>query len=426
MDESRDLRSRQPACLLLMAKRVKMEPKCTSIRDFFKANVSGSPPSTPVAEKRSVAPPSTSVPQKKQRAAARATVAEPAAKPAAKPAAAKALPVTAEAAPPAVHALQVAAADAEAAQICPIERRRLWMEYLRTRQVAKSGGREKKSDGLRSEKCPESLMGRVERDPNAWFKIWLRCGKSWGQVQVEEIKTQQTSVDEQLEEEWIWGFDLDKRMPKCAATVLKKSLRDTEAWRIYPGCEHITDAKERESVEQFHLETVNKSVASSSAQSSSSRRFKGDAGALPEDALREMATSSSAQEAIEDIPKTPEQIAEEARVKQQRKADMRQKAQEPKNVVKTWLNSLPKDIKDAKQALNELTKTTVVPSSACDEYKKKFTDHIQALEALRSDLEDSQAHGTEASVDLKGARAAVISLKADAKLWADVQALYAP
>ena len=72
------------------------------------------------------------------------------------------------------------------------------MQYLRSRQAAKAGGRVAKGSTIRTEKVPAELKDKVEMDPNKWFNIWLKCGRSWGKVLITESKLERSTGYEML------------------------------------------------------------------------------------------------------------------------------------------------------------------------------------------------------------------------------------
>ena len=214
-------------------------------------------------------------------------------------------------------------------------------------------------------------------------------------------------------------------MPPETAKALKKALRGTAAHRAYPGAESASE-KDMVHLEQFNLLLSDTSLQQHKQDSSQVRTLNVDGNTAPaqmvagNDSPHEEGSSTAPKE----VNMTPEEIAEEARKKEMKKQLQQEKASQPVNAVKTWLHSLPKELKDAKLSKKETDDANNVPAEQRQEYKTKFEEHEEALKTLRVELEDAQASKTEDKVDLKAARVAIVRLKNDIKAWAQVKTLY--
>ena len=63
------------------------------------------------------------------------------------------------------------------------ERRRLWMQFLRSRTLTKSGANHDK-------KCPDEIREQICNGNNSvkehYFNVWLRCNSDWGKASLFE------------------------------------------------------------------------------------------------------------------------------------------------------------------------------------------------------------------------------------------------
>ena len=89
------------------------------------------------------------------------------------------------------------------------------MQYLRSRQPNKSGGRARVRDS--SNMVPSELAEVVEQNPNHYFSLWLNSARDWAKEQFKEKQKQQWSEEMAQDKEWLWGWEIDETFSKKAA-----------------------------------------------------------------------------------------------------------------------------------------------------------------------------------------------------------------
>ena len=333
-----------------------------------------------------------------------------------------AAPPPAKAAPSPKLAAAVAAADADAGmQSLDVgERRNLWMRYLRTRQVGKAGGREKKKQNPNADQVPEQFREAVEADPKKWFSIWVKKG-NWKNVVFEEKQEESSHNNTETEAVWIWDFELERDYPNAAA--LRRALRGGPCHRQYPGTEGEDDA-----LAQWNIIDKDRTVMGTKSSSSRTRTATGDQSSM--DAATMTALNQSFPGELEqkrDNEKTPEEIAAEAEAAEARKNALALKKLEPDFQAKAYLRSLPKDIETARKILAEINSKSIMPSeykSQLARVKQSFDEHVATLVGHRSRLEEMQGTGAYEKMSLPQIKLAVIQMQHDTKAWKETKELF--
>ena len=329
--------------------------------------------------------------------------------------------------------MQTAEADINSVNdLDPETRRKLWMQYLRSRQEGKAGGRTAKGGSQRSDKLPSELKDRVEANPNAYFELWVKSGRSWGEVVFKERQKTEWSQNSAGEKIWLWTKEVEDKLGK-------KKLRSTCVWlsRARRITESIRDAKqfmrrwatkEKRALEQWHILELDKTTATHASSGSRERDFTGNAEGMTAEEVNTLSdlSASVAEEGGGQAQKTPEEIAAEEEEKERKKQEAKAKALLPQNAVTSYLRNLPKDITVAKKASEEVDASANVPAEQKNEYKKVFNSHVTKLKEFRDNMEEIQAKQLykDCGVILKEAQIRVLKLHKDLKEWKEVKNVF--
>ena len=397
------------------------------------AKAPGAPPGKKTPAKP---PPSAEMPPPKKAKSAGGKSVLPDAKPPGAPPGAPAGQVV-EPPPPKVstsaqRAMQTAEADINSVNdLDPETHRKLWMQYLRSRQEGKAGGRTPKGGSQRSDKLPSELKDRVEANPNAYFELWVKSGRSWGEVVFKERQKTEWSQNSAGEKIWLWTKEVEDKLGKKTAEYVCLALEGTENYRIYPGCEAIHETlgkKEKRALEQWHILELDKTTATHASSGSRERDFTGNAEGMTAEEVNTLSdlSASVAEEGGGQAQKTPEEIAAEEEEKERKKQEAKAKALLPQNAVTSYLRNLPKDITAAKKASEEVDASANVPAEQKKEYKKVFNSQVNKLKECRDNMEETQAKQLykDCGVILKEAQIRVLKLHKDLKEWKEVKKVF--
>ena len=128
------------------------------------------------------------------------------------------MPLPAPALVPSVKTKAVAATTVEdLIAASGASRRTLWMRYLRTRQEDCRGATKRSPKAGAMEKMPPSMYAKVSGNMNYYFELWLQCGCSWGAVVATEKRHCETRHDQDVDFEWLYGFQLKDFVPEDIA-----------------------------------------------------------------------------------------------------------------------------------------------------------------------------------------------------------------
>ena len=267
-----------------------------------KGKVKGRAKATPAPPSKAVPPVALVVDPVSVMKVPKAKTPQPAATPTAEPPPAKSSSVVSA---NAMTAVTTAEADMAAGEVSAAERRKLWMQYLRTRQKDSCGGREKKSAQVRSEKVPDSLVEAVEANPNKYFDIWISSNRSWANVVYKEVRQQQDQDTAAVEELWLFRHEVVARHGP-AANALMNALKGTEFQRMYPGCQDSTNPE----LEQYRLETKNQVSKKLEDTKTRSRTLTANSSSMSTSQIADFEAQNSASQGDGAKPiQSPEEIA---------------------------------------------------------------------------------------------------------------------
>ena len=296
------------------------------------------------------------------------------------------------------------------------------MQYLRSRQKpVKSGPSTKSAPSLQ-------LSGKIALNPSKYFDAWLKNGKDWGAVEVEDRQSETSTLTVRDARNWMYAWKMDEMFGAELAEVLRASLRDTEDHSQHPQCEDprfdmynvVTNlgSSERERIcTNARSRTLRGELTQSNAPEAMMRALVDDAAVVDQ--------SDSGEDPPQTPVKTPQEIADEEVEKLCHKEKLEVEKQKPENVVRRWLASLPHEIQKLKTSKAKVI-ASVCPESTKQEYTEAFSKHIDALTAWRSTLEDAYAVNTFAFLDLNAARAAVATSTASISAWKNIVEIFEP
>ena len=76
------------------------------------------------------------------------------------------------------------------------------MQYLRTRQRDRAGGRVRQGQSSAAGSVPDELANSVEQNPDHYFGVWLNSGRDWGKVLFKEKQRQEWEEEVNQDKEW--------------------------------------------------------------------------------------------------------------------------------------------------------------------------------------------------------------------------------
>lgn len=317
-----------------------------------------------------------------------------------------------------------------------------YMRPLRSRQYDKAGGRPKKKiQGCATmEQVPPELRLNVEEGPSKWSKIFCKhgggTGGTWARVRAEESYREGDSKTEDTNFEMLVALEIKGRYqkgPKMGGELLQ-SLRGSSFELPHPQIQGAKLYKVMSTWKASHAQRQHSTrQRTATANVDAAALGKGgnktlvDAidGGFGQSQQGEQAAGAAGEVPKEEAPKSAQELAGEHEAKTKKKEEARLAALRPENVVKTWLNSLPKGIANARKKVHDISGATV-PEDTKQKYTSTFQQAIGDMTVCRSKFEEYSVTKQFGEVQLRNARACVIALDSDIVEREKVLALFGP
>ena len=323
------------------------------------------------------------------------------------------------------------------------ERKKNWAAFQRSLEPAEG------KRIARASKCPADLVAEImndngEKPPQYWFEKWLKYGRDWGRVQMEEriSKTQDYGKGAG------WGWVTEKQIEhhyRCPETAraISESLKAQGRSRPNP------DAPLCEVATQYWAQLKSTAEHNSNTSHLSSTSLRADAPSAHSELVgsridEQFKILNSANSSTPSAPEqsqsqlTPKQIAqrEERKKKAAEKAARLEREKMEKERVKdlpeskaaAWQKDLTKEIRKIADLIAEV-KASAVPSGLKKFYEDEMNRGTLNLETLKDNLQavadgTPVAGGAQAVVD--SAKSIVDGVHQTAKAWKASKKIHQP
>ena len=186
------------------------------------------------------------------------------------------------------------------------------------------------------------------------------------------------------------------------------------------------NAKDALALQQWYVLTKDGMSATFTNTKERSRELEADGTKMTADELNAMIAAPQSEPSTSgpSVAKNPEEIAQEAQEKKDKKEAAAEKAKMPKEMCVKYLRAFPKDVTNAKKAQDETKTAKEVPRAEANRYEKKFRDSVKAISGFRDELEAAHAQEHYDMRKILKAKAHVTALHSHLKEWKAVKDVY--
>lgn len=326
-------------------------------------------------------------------------------------------------------------------QMTPQEINKAWASYSRSLAPASPG------DSLRKERCPADVALKIASldERKRWFHIWLESNRSWGKaIATEEARKEQEKTQEHKK---VWmTLDQCKNVFKSQAVgqaIFDAARLNPSTWRPHPLVPHIQEAVQcKIAVEDAEFDRVRDIISRGTRfeteldQDASQillQKSFGESGVS--DTLPPVASASSGQsslnEAVQAMLDAAKQKEASDKLKKEKAAEARAKAQEeakrkresfkqtPKYKAQEWIPGVAACLTKSQAYINKTQAPQSISPDICKAFHSDFESYQLKLERLRTCIEHALGGSDDEALaqPLAEGLSFIENIKRSAKSW---------
>ena len=301
------------------------------------------------------------------------------------------------------------------------ERRKLWMQFHRTKKPPKPGDR--------SQKCPPDALDQMLGDKSQtakYFDLWIGHAKDWGKVTLFEQKMHRSKDGEHAETSWYTLDQLKAYFHNDTVANAVAASRTSEEVRANPLALDCAEAR------QYRV-TLTKHVKLEEKEHLTGMSFQGEIGNegdKDKEVLKMLGDHYNSSTFSSSTCKDP---ALEAKEKEERRKALEAKKEEKKRKLEhdfsaraeEWLRGINKDLAKLGQAINSALQA--VDKEVRKQWKEKFQVWMTEITDFRKSFEKAIRNNQEiCPKQMATAEANVAGMRRDIKAWTKIKDLYLP